>query len=260
MGELRTLRHLFLTTLQTRLEYRVDLMLGLAGSLGMQAASLGLLWVVLQTRHDLTGWQPNEIGCLYALTSMVLGCSELFFNGIWWAPTYVQRGQFDRLLVYPARNLPFFLLLSPELHALGNLCGGFVLLLYFGHQAALPLWGLAGLPLWIACGSLIHTAILVMAGSVSIRSRGGHYQLYWLTNTLLQNSRFPITIYPFLIQGLLLVLLPLGLANFVPISALTGRLPLWIALVAPPAAAAIMVSLAWWAWDKAFEGYESTGS
>jgi len=260
MSELRTLRHLLRTTMQTRLEYRADLALGLAGSLGMQAASLGLLWVVLHTRGDLGGWKPAEIGCLYAITSMVLGFSELFFNGIWWAPTYVQRGQFDRLLVYPVRNLPFMLMLSPELHALGNLCGGFILLILFGREAALPLWGFAALPLWVVCGSLIHTSLLVLAGSVAIRSRGGQYQLYWLTNTLLQNSRFPITIYPFVIQGLLLVLAPLALANFVPISALTGRLPIWIALVAPPFAALVMGSLAWWAWDKAFEGYESTGS
>ena len=121
MGELRAYWHAFRTTLQTRLEYRVDFVLGFLGSLGLQASALGMLWVVLFKRGDLAGWKPAEIGVLFALNTMVQGCSELFFNHVWWTPAYVMRGTFDRLLVYPVRSLPFFLLTCPELHALGNL-------------------------------------------------------------------------------------------------------------------------------------------
>lgn len=261
MREPRILWKAWITTLQTRLEYRVDLALGLAGALGMQAAGLGMLWVVL-SRHggDLAGWKPVEIGVLFGLTAMIQGVSELFFNHVWWTPTYIVRGQFDRLLVYPVRALPFFLVTCPELHALGNIGGGLLLVLAFGHAAALSPWGLLGLPLWVVCGSLVHTAVLVLASTVVVRVKGSYNQLFWLTNTLLQNSRYPLSIYPAVVQGLLLVLVPFGLASFVPVSALSGRLPLALALLAPPLAAAVMVGLAWWAWDKAFQGYESTGS
>ncbi len=260
MRELRTLWIAFRTTLQTRLEYRADLALGLLGSLGMQAASLGMLWVVLHSKGDLAGWKPAEIGILFALTAMIQGCSELFFNHVWWTPVYVVRGTFDRLMVYPVRSLPFFLLTCPELHALGNLGGGGALLLLFGHEAGLSPWGLLLVPLWVACGSLIHTSVLVLCSSAVIAMRGGQYQLFWLTNTMMQNSRFPATIYPPVVQGLLLVVLPLGVSSFLPVSAMTGRLPWSVALLAPPLAAAIFITLAWKAWDAAFRGYESTGS
>lgn len=261
MRELRVLWRAFRTTLQTRLEYRADLALGLAGSLGLQASSLGLLWVLLHASGGaLGGWKPAEIGVLYGMTAMVQGTSELFFNHIWWTPTYVIRGQFDRLLVYPVRSLPFFLVTCPELHALGNLSGGLCLTLAFGRAAGLPPWGLLGLPLWVACGSLVHTSVLVLAGAVTVRVKGAYNQLFWLTNTLLQNSRYPMSVYPVAVQGLLLVCVPLAVASWVPASALSGRLPLWPALLAPPLAAAVMVALAWKAWDKAFEGYESSGS
>jgi ABC-2 type transport system permease protein len=129
MRELRVLWIAFRTTLQTRLEYRVDLALGLLGSLGLQGAGLGMLWVVLQQRPDLAGWKPVEIGVLFALTTMIQGTSELFFNHVWLTPQHLIRGTFDRLLVYPVHRLPFFLMTTPELHALGNLGGGFALLL-----------------------------------------------------------------------------------------------------------------------------------
>jgi ABC-2 type transport system permease protein len=259
--ELRVLWRAFKTTLQTRLEYRVDLALGLTGALGMQAASLGMLWVVLHASGGtLAGWKPAEIGVLYGLTTMVLGTSELFFNHIWMAPVYIIRGQFDRLLVYPVRSLPFYLVTSPELHSLGNLGGGLALTVYFGHAAGLSPWALLGVPVWVLCGSLVHTSLLVMAGAVTVSIQGGYFQLYWLINTMMQNSRFPLPTFPAAIEGLLLTFVPLGVATFVPMSSLTGRMPMAWALLAPPLAAFVMVSLAWRIWDKAFEGYESSGS
>jgi len=261
MRELRVLWRAFRTTLQTRLEYRVDLVFGLLGALGMQAASLGMLWVVLHASGGtLAGWRPSQIGILYGMTAMVQGTSELFFNHIWWAPTYIVRGQFDRLLVYPVRSLPFFLVTCPELHALGNLGGGLVLTVLFGHAAGISPWAMLGLPLWIICGSLVHTSLLVMAGAVTVRIQGSYFQLYWLINTMLQNSRYPMPVYPSVVQGLMLTLVPLGVATFIPVAALSGRLPLVLAIAAPPFAALVMVTLAWTIWDKAFEGYESTGS
>jgi ABC-2 type transport system permease protein len=250
----------FRTTLQTRLEYRADLILGLTGALGLQGAGLGMLWVVLHNRGDLAGWKPAEIGVLFALTTLVQGVSELFFNHVWFTPAYLLRGTFDRLLVYPVRSLPFFLLTSPELHALGNIGGGALLLLLFGHEAGLSPWGLALVPLWVACGSLIHTAILVLCSAGAIRLRGGQFQIFYLVNALLQNTRYPLSIYPTAVQGLLLVLLPLGISIFLPVSALTGRLPWTWAVLGPPLAALVFVSLAWYLWDLSFRSYESTGS
>ncbi len=261
MRELKVLWRAFTTTLQTRLEYRVDLALGLFGALGLQAASLALLWVVLRAAGgSLAGWKPAQIGVLYGMTALVQGTSELFFNHIWMAPIYIIRGQFDRLLVYPVRSLPFYLVTSPELHSIGNLAGGLALTLFFGHAAHFSPWALLALPLWVACGSLVHTSLLVLAGAATVSIQGGYFQLYWLINTLLQNSRYPLTTYPTAIRLLLLTAVPLGVATFVPVSVLGGRMPWVWAALAPPAAAAAMVALAWWVWDRAFDGYESSGS
>jgi ABC-type uncharacterized transport system permease subunit len=106
----------------------------------------------------------------------------------------------------------------------------------------------------------VHTAILVLAGAVTVRVHGAYNQLFWLVNTMLQNSRYPLTVYPAAIQGLLLACIPLAVATFFPVNAMTGRLPWWPALLLPPLAALLSVSVAWTVWDKAFEGYESTGS
>jgi ABC-2 type transport system permease protein len=261
MRELRVLWRAFRTTLQTRLEYRADLALGLLGAFGLQASSLGMLWVLLHASGGgLCGWNSSQIGVLYGMTALVQGTSELFFNHIWWTPTYIVRGQFDRLLVYPVRSLPFFLMTCPELHALGNLSGGLFLTLYFGHAAGLSAAWIVLLPFWVVCGSFVHTSVLVIAGAATVRVQGAYNQLFWLVNTSLQNSRYPLTVYPGALRLLLLTLVPLAVATFIPVSSMTGRLPLWPALVGPPLAAAAAMAAAFRIWDWAFEGYESTGS
>lgn len=261
MSQLRVHWLAFKTTLQTRMEYRSDFALGLLGSLGWQAAGLATLWIVLNAGGgSLAGWKPYELGLLFGLTSMIQGVSELCFNHIWWAPIYVVRGQFDRLLCYPVRALPFFLITSPELHSFGNIGGGLILYALCGRHLQLGLWAYAALPWWVACGSLIHTSFLVIAGSVVLRIKGPSQQFLWLTNSLLAASRFPLGVYPGWAQMLLLVLVPFATANFIPVSAVTGRVALASALLWPGLAALICVAVAWRLWDLAFLHYESTGS
>jgi ABC-2 type transport system permease protein len=264
MGLRRSVRVLwftFKTTLQTRFEYRVDLMMGLLGSFGWQAAGLATLWVVLfQKQGDLAGWSPAQIGLIFGLTGMVQGCSELCFNHIWWTPVYVIRGQFDRLLVYPVPQLPFFLISSPELHAFGNLGVGLAIFSACLRHLGLSHGYLAALPYWVVCGSLVHSSLLVLAGSLVLRIKGNAHQFFWLTNAVLSNSRYPLPVYPGWVQGLLLLAVPIATANFIPASAVLGRIPLWQGLLFPGLAAAVMVSLAWTAWERSMQHYESSGS
>jgi ABC-2 type transport system permease protein len=90
--------------------------------------------------------------------------------------------------------------------------------------------------------------------------RGGQFQVFFLTNTLLANTRYPVSIYPVAVRLLLLVFLPLAAASYLPVSALSGRLP-WIwALLGPPLAALVFGALSWSIWNWAFRSYESTGS
>ncbi|HTB34574.1 MAG TPA: ABC-2 family transporter protein [bacterium] len=250
----------FIITLQTRLEYRVDFVLGVLGSIGLQTASLGTLWVLLKSMPVMAGWKPSEIVMIFGVTALVHGTSEIFFNQIWWTPTHLIRGQFDRLLVYPVRSLPFYLVTSPELHSFGNLVSGLVTFSVGARASGLSLWWLLALPYWVACGTLIYTAVLVFAGAAVVHLKGNYQQLFGLVNTLLQNSKFPVVVFPAAVQWLLLVLVPLSLSSFLPVSALTGRLPWLWAWAIPPLAALVLSNLAWKAWDRAFLGYESTGS
>ncbi len=250
----------FNTSLQAKLEYRVDFILGVVTSCMLQLAALGMLWIVLNQTKDLNGWSPEQLLLLFGVTAASLGTSELFFNHIWMLPYYVVMGELDRLLTYPVDSLYFLLITRPELHAFGNLVTGFTLATIALLRLHAPWYDWALLPLFILCGSLVYTSALVIFGSLSFKFIGPTSMHFMIPHTLLQATRYPLSIYPGWLQYGLLVILPYGAFNFLPASFLFGKeVTPWIAIVAPLAALFFLweARLAWrWGINK----YESTGS
>lgn len=250
----------FSAALQAKLEYRADLVVGIITSMMMQAAALSLLWTVLRALPTLGGWRPAEVLYLFGMTAACLGGSELFFNQIWLLPSAIVMGDLDRLLTYPVRALPFFLVTRPELHALGNLLTGFsyvgASLLWMGS----PWYVWLAAPLFWVCGVLIYTAVLVWFASLSFRFIGPQLSSMMIAHNLLQATRYPLGAYPRWVGWLLLVVFPLGSFHYLPGSALFGKGAPLIALGGAPLAALLCVLLAQRAWDAGLRRYDSTGS
>jgi ABC-2 type transport system permease protein len=250
----------FMTSLQMKLEYRADFFMGVGAALSLQAAGLGMLTVVLAQIPSLAGWSGMQVALLFGLTTAVQGLSELLFNHIWYVPSYVVRGQIDRLMVYPVKSLPFFLLTSPELHAFGNLAGGSLIYCFASGKLGQPWWAYALLPYWIAAGCLVHTSALVLCGALCFIVKGQRGQQYWVVNALLQATRYPVSVFPNPMQVVLLFVLPFGAMNFLPVGWTFGLASAFSALALPAIVAGISTWLAFKAWDFGLSRYESTGS
>jgi ABC-2 type transport system permease protein len=257
---LRVYLQAFSATLQTKLEYRADLFVGILTAMMMQAASLSLLWIVLRAVPALAGWSPPEVLFLFGMTAACLGGSELFFNQIWILPQAIVMGDLDRLLTYPVRSLPFFLLTRPELHALGNLLTGlcYVVVSLLWLQAAWYSW--LAVPLFWLCGLLTYTSLLVCFGCLSFRFMGPWSYTLMLGHNLLQATRYPLAAYPRAVRIVLLFVLPYGTFHYLPASVLFGKGAPLAALLVAPLAALVTMTLAQAAWNLGLKRYESSGS
>jgi len=251
---------LYLTALRARAEYRVDFLVGVLTATSMQLAAFAFFWIVTSHAPGLGGWSSGEVLALFGLTAMVLGLSEGLLNGIWWLPWYVIDGQLDRLLVYPVKSLVFVLLSRPELHSLGNFTAGAVTFGVAWSMMAAPTWALVLVPLWVVCGAVIYTAALVMIGSVLLKASGPWNTPMLSIHHLLNAARYPASVYPRWLNVLILFVLPFGAAIFFPVSFLRGDGSLFVALAAPPVAAAASAIAAFFVWELALRGYQSTGS
>jgi ABC-2 type transport system permease protein len=248
------------TALKSIAEYRVDFAVGVVTAVAMQLAALSFYWVIFTRAPALGGWSSMQMLFLFGLTAMVLGFAEATMNGIWWLPYYIVDGQLDRLLVYPVNSLVFVLLSRPELHALGNFTAGAIAVGVAWSAAGPPLWALALLPLWVACGAVVYTGVLVLAGALTFKLVGPWSTHLFAVHQLLNTSRYPLSIYPRWLRVLVLYALPFGTSIFIPADFLRGQGSLLAALLFPPLGALATAFFAKLAWDSALRGYQSTGS
>jgi ABC-2 type transport system permease protein len=257
---LRVYVQAYSASLQAKLEYRVDLAIGVVTSMMLQAAGLSLLWIVLRAAPTLDGWTAPQILYLFGMTAACLGGSELFFNQIWMLPSAIVMGDLDRLLTYPVRALPFFLLTRPELHAIGNVLTGacYVVASLWWLHAPWYVWAAA--PLFWLCGMLTYTAVLVWFGCLSFRFLGPQLSSMMVAHNLLQSTRYPLGAYPRWLRVMLLALLPFGAFHYVPGSVFFGHGAPLFGLVGAPLAAVATMWLAERAWQLGLASYESTGS
>lgn len=250
----------FNTSLQAKFEYRVDFILGVVTSCMLQLAALAFLWIILHQTQELNGWSREQILLLFGIVAASLGTSELLFNHIWMLPYYVVMGELDRLMTYPVDSLYFLLITRPELHAFGNLLTGFTIASLSLIQLQAPWYDWALLPLFVICGSVIYTSALVIFGSLSFKFISPTSMHFMIPHTLLQATRWPLSIYPGWLQYSLMFLLPYGAFNFLPTSFLFGKdMSPWTVVVAP-LAALLFVWEARLAWRWGVNKYESTGS
>ncbi len=250
----------FKASLQAKLEYKADLIIGVVTSILLQAASLSFLWIVLRNTPALAGWNGREIVFLFGMTAACLGASEMLFNQIWLLPQYIVAGDLDRLLTYPVSSLWFFLLTRPELHAFGNLLTGAACIVSSLWLLHAPWFVWLGLPIWLASGTLIYTAVLVAAASLSFRYVGPFAQQMMIAHNLLQASRYPLAIYPRWLESLLLSLIPLGTFHYLPGRVVFGKTAAIWGLGAAPVATLTTMLIAHWAWNAGLRRYESSGS
>jgi ABC-2 type transport system permease protein len=260
LDEVRVYLQAYSVSLQAKLEYRADMVVGVVTSMMLQAAGLSLLWIVLRASPSLGGWTAPQVLYLFGMTAACLGGSELFFNQIWVLPSAIVMGDLDRLLTYPVRALPFFLLTRPELHAFGNVLTGtsYVVVSLWWLHAPWYVWLAA--PLFWLCGMLVYTAVLVWFGCLSFRFLGPHLSSMMVAHNLLQATRYPLGAYPRWVRLALLVVLPFGAFHYVPGSVFFGYGAPLIGLIGAPVAAAVTMWLAQRAWDLGLASYESTGS
>ncbi len=250
----------FKASLQAKLEYRVDLVVGMVTSMLMQGAALSFLLIVLRNTTTLGGWNGHEILFLFGMTATCLGGSEILFNQIWLLPQYIIAGDLDRLLTYPVRSLLFFLVTRPELHAFGNLLTGMIYVgLSLGSQhVAWYVW--LALPVWWLCGTLLYTSALVVFGCLSFRFIGPFSQHLLIPLNLMQATRYPLGIYPSWLRSILFFVIPYGTFHYLPGRVVFGKTAALWGLGLAPIATALFVVVAQFAWNAGLRHYESTGS
>jgi ABC-type uncharacterized transport system, permease component len=204
--------------LQSKIAHKIDFILGILATLFMQGCSFIFLWSIFSQIDNLAGWKFHEICLLFSYISITNGLEEIFLNGTWELPgVYIRRGELDRLLTKPVN--PLFLILANcmELHGIGSLLFGIVLMSYSLIQLgiSLILINILFIIISIISSTIIFFSINLITSTLSFWVMDSMPAMI-MVQRLNQLGQYPMNIYNKVIKFVLTWIIPFGFISYFP--------------------------------------------
>ncbi len=214
------------TTMKAWFQYRFDACLRSFTVFIREAAGIIIIYLTLKSFNQLNGWNTQELFFLYSLVFLTYGILIIFFTGLRDFEHLVNNGTLDRFLLRP-RGVLFQVLASNSdwFAAVGHGTLGLVLLLTSAKSIGV-VWTFSNISYFIFAvisGVLIQGALFLCIASLSffIMKVGN------LRNVLYYDTRlfagYPISIYPKVLQILMMYIVPFAFVNFFPVQFLLRK-------------------------------------
>ena len=181
-------------------------------------ASFIIQWLVLYSLTDnVGGYTFEQVLLLWGSAAGTYGFSHFFFKKAYNLTDSINNGKLDSFLVQPKNVLLSLITTDVDPSALGDILYGYIILFIYGFT----LENFILFTIFMITGGLILTAVSIILSSLS----------FWFSktdiiadtgNSLMVNfATYPDGIFKGVAKILLFTLIPVGIANYLPIKILT---------------------------------------
>ncbi|HJR80005.1 MAG TPA: ABC-2 family transporter protein [Anaerolineales bacterium] len=264
MEALRLYFKLVRISMQARLQYRADFIMGIFNVIALNAVNLGSISVLVYRFVHLKGWVIWELVFLYCLWLLGHSIYSLFFWHFWELEEYLVQGTFDQFFLRPASLFVQFL--GREVQYIGfadvfvAVAGLSLAYSNLGLQWDVPMWFFFFLV--VLSGTVIETTLVLMMACLSFwtgRSSMG-IELIMHFNMLVQF--YPIDIFGLWFRVVVTGLIPVAFMNYYPALILLGKanqeVPWWLGYLSP-IVALLLTGITAFVWHLALRRYSSAG-
>ena len=265
MEALRLYLRLVGLSMQARLQYRADFIMGILNVIALNAVNLGLIGIIVYRFVDLNGWVVWELFFLYCLWLLGHSLYSLFFWHFWEMEEYLTQGTFDQFLLRPAS--PFIQFLGREVQYIGfadmsvAIAGLVLSYVNLGLHWSAVQW--LFFPVIVISGTIIETALTLMTACIAFWTGRSSMatELVMEFNVLVQH--YPIDIFGLWFRVVVTGIIPVAFMNYYPALMLLGKLDpdspsAWLGYVSP-IVALILTLIASGVWHLALQRYSSSG-
>lgn len=250
---------------KSAMQYRSSLLMQVIAQFVMTGGEM-LAVVVLLSRFKAVGhWGAAEIMFFFGVMQSTFALTELFGRGITAFPGFVQRGDFDALILRPRPLLTQVMVSQLDPRRLGSFAVGVIAMLVAANRLHIQWTPLKALLLAeVVLGSmLLVLGLFMIEATVSFFSVKSIEMVNILTYGGRSACQYPVDIYPSALRFLFTYLAPFAMCMHWPVSWIIGQpmmqLPIWGYFLTPMAGAAffaIMVRV----WYIGVKHYRSTGT
>lgn len=250
-------------SIMSKLVYKANVFIGVVAFLFAEATSLFTLYFLVSTVPSIDGYTLWQVGLLFGLTNMAVGIDHLLTDRLWTVAYFeVKLGKLDHMFLRPVPIL--FQVLASEIQpeALGELIVATAMITLCGSRAEIGggVGAIMLVILGIICAAVIITSFKIMVASLAFKFKRSGPLLQFIYN-FSGFTKYPLKIYPRVIQAILTFIIPLGLCLFYPFDNLFRPDPnAWLIGVMMVALTAVFAIICVRVWCYMVKKYESTGT
>ncbi len=208
-----------------RMEYRAAFLIGVFAQTIAYAANYLVVWMLMQQFETINGWTWPEVAFLYSISLFVYAIGASFtFVQMQFLEDMVRDGTFDTILIKPRNPYFYFVTSTFNNGYIAHLLLSGSILIWSLTQLGFK-WDIFNIVFFILClisGSLIIAGMLTIIGSLTFKVVRLRF-LFHLFNRIREFISYPISIYHFAIQVVLIFIIPMAFVNFVPSSLLLEK-------------------------------------
>ena len=247
--------------LKAILEYQSDFWISAASGALSQILGFIFLWVVFQNIPEIDGWQFWEVVFLYAMVYFTEGFCSAFFEGIWGVGGFVNRGEFDRMLIRPAPVITQVLGSQVGMNGFGNIILGGVLITQSFIHIRIE-WTLlrAGYALLILVSAVVvRMSIYLAAQSSAFWLKANSSALPFMVHTVGDFAKYPLNLFPVAVKAVICIAIPYAFVSYFPAAYIFSKEGQIIGLFTPLAAVVFMFAAVKFFY-RGLNEYDSTGN
>ena len=180
--------------------------------------SMIIQWIVLFSLKDnFGGYTFKQVLLLWGMASGVYGVAHFFFKNAFNLSTTINSGKLDTYIVQPKNILISTITSDIEVSALGDIL--FAIIMYFIYGFSIEsfilyiLFCITGGLIMVAFSIILHSLSFWFGTAETIADMGNSYM-----NTF---ATYPDGIFKGVVKTLLFILIPVGIANYIPIKIIT---------------------------------------
>lgn len=250
-------------SLMSKLVYKANVIIGIIAFLFAEATSLFTLYILVSSVPSIDGYTIYHVGLLFGLTNMAVGIDHLLTDRLWTVAYWeVRMGKLDHMFLRPLPVLFQVIASEVQLEAFGEIIVATALICLCGSN--LEITGGAGavliVILGILCAAVIISSFKVLVASLAFKFKRSGPLLQFIYN-FSGYTKYPMKIYPKIIQIILTFIIPLGLCLFFPFENLFAPVhkPLLLT-VAMLGFTSVFATICILVWNRLVKKYESTGT
>ena len=250
-------------SLMSKLVYKANVIIGIVAFLFTEAASLFTLYILVSSVPNIDGYTIYHIGLLFGITNMAVGIDHLFTDRLWTVAYWeVKTGKLDHMFLRPVPILFQVIASEIQLEALGEIIVATALIGLCGHQlnAIGGIVSILTVILGIICAAIIISSFKILVASLAFKFKRSGPLLQFIYN-FSGYTKYPMKIYPKVIQAILTFIIPLGLCLFMPFENLFAPVhnPLLLC-TSMIGFTTLFATICIIFWNKLVKQYESTGT